>query len=98
MRNSIEEEKLHLRNETERIVLSLHSGWEEHRQASPAGKSRNASAERNGTEVGGRACFRVSVDGSTKSPRLSLKRKNKSAFAVRTDIATNYVLSDRKFY
>ena len=29
-----EEEKLHLRNETERIVLSLHSGWEEHRQAS----------------------------------------------------------------
>ena len=34
VRNSIEEEKLHLRNETERIVLSLHSGWEEHRQAS----------------------------------------------------------------
>jgi ADP-heptose:LPS heptosyltransferase len=34
VRNSIEEEKLHLRNETERIVLSLHLGWEEHRQAS----------------------------------------------------------------
>ncbi len=34
VRNSIQEEKLHLRNETERIVLSLHSGWEEHRQAS----------------------------------------------------------------
>ena len=33
VRNSIEEEKLHLRNETEQIVLSLHSGWEEHRQA-----------------------------------------------------------------
>ena len=28
-----QEEKLHLRNETEQIVLSLHSGWEEHRQA-----------------------------------------------------------------
>lgn len=33
VRNNIEEEKLHLRNETEQIVLSLHSGWEEHRQA-----------------------------------------------------------------
>lgn len=33
VQNSIEEEKLHLRTETERIVLSLHSGWEEHRQA-----------------------------------------------------------------
>lgn len=30
----IRKKKLHLRNETERIVLSLHSGWEEHRQAS----------------------------------------------------------------
>ena len=33
LRDNIEEEKLHLRNETEQIVLSLHSGWEEHRQA-----------------------------------------------------------------
>lgn len=33
VQNSIEEEKLHLRTETERIILSLHSGWEEHRQA-----------------------------------------------------------------
>lgn len=33
VRNSIEEERIHLRNETERLVLSLQSGWEEHRQA-----------------------------------------------------------------
>ena len=33
VQNSIEEEKLHLRTETERIILSLHSGWEEHRRA-----------------------------------------------------------------
>lgn len=33
VRNQIEEEKLHLRTETEQIVLSLQSGWEEHRQA-----------------------------------------------------------------
>lgn len=33
VRNSIEEEKLHLRTETEQITLSLRTGWEEHRQA-----------------------------------------------------------------
>lgn len=31
--NNIEEERLHLRTETERIVLSLQSEWEEHQQA-----------------------------------------------------------------
>lgn len=34
LRNSIEEEKLHLRHEAEQLVLSLHATWEEHRQAS----------------------------------------------------------------
>lgn len=33
VRNNIEDEWLHLRTETEQIVLSLQSGWEEHRQA-----------------------------------------------------------------
>lgn len=33
VRNTVEEERLHLRTEAEQIVLSLHSGWEEHRQA-----------------------------------------------------------------
>lgn len=33
VRNSIEEERLRLRNETEQLALSLQSGWEEHRQA-----------------------------------------------------------------
>lgn len=33
VRNNIEDERLHLRTETEQIVLSLQSGWEEHRQA-----------------------------------------------------------------
>lgn len=33
IRNQIEAEKLHLRTEVEQVVLSLQSGWEEHRQA-----------------------------------------------------------------
>ncbi|MDE5676579.1 TolC family protein [Phocaeicola sp.] len=32
VRNSIEEEKLHLRNETEQLVLSLYEGWEQYKQ------------------------------------------------------------------
>ena len=41
-----------MHNENGNFELYFHYilGWEEHRQASPAGKSRNASAERNGTE------------------------------------------------
>jgi outer membrane protein TolC len=33
VRHTIEEERLHLRTEAEQIALSLHSGWEEHRQS-----------------------------------------------------------------
>lgn len=33
VQNSVEQEKLRLQTETEQISLSLHSGWEEHRQS-----------------------------------------------------------------